>query len=132
VRAELASCQRYGRPLAIVTISLEPSVLANLRPRRQRELLRDVGNRIRNGVRLVDDVGRLDDGMFMLVLPCTEPAGAQIVANRISASVRSLLGVQDPMVSAEVLGSEKDLDAIRQLCGLPPAATETVQSRLAA
>ena len=87
-----------------------------------------MADHIRNDVRLVDDVGRLDDGRFVLVFPHTPKAGGEVAAARVRQGVRDLLGAKDESVEASVYGSEEDAGAIRALidsfgCDGPQAAS---------
>jgi GGDEF domain-containing protein len=66
---------------------------------------------------LVDDVARLHDGRFLLILPRTNKAGAQIAANRVVEGVRRLMGGANAgWVRADVFGAREDLGAIKDLC----------------
>jgi GGDEF domain-containing protein len=121
LRSMIGQHERYGESFSVVTLRLSASLTAALRPTRQRSLLRAVGTGIRNDVRLVDDVARLDDGRFLLVLPHTDRRGARVVAERVSAGVRRLLGAKEEAVATEVLGVEEDLAALQELCGFRPA-----------
>ena len=78
-------------------------------------------------MRLVDDVARLDDGRFLLVLPHTNKAGARIAADRVSQGVRRVLGEKGDSLRADVLGVEEDLCAIKDLCAataIPEVSSE--------
>lgn len=112
----LATCigrhVRYDMPLSVVFITLSPNLTVELRPSRERTIFRAVAERIRNDVRLVDDVGRLSDGRFMVILPHTTHDGAAIVAERLAMKVRDLLGARDESVTAEILAAPEDLDAM--------------------
>jgi GGDEF domain-containing protein len=108
----LASATRYGTRFSMATIELAPCLTSELRPSRQNSLVRTVADHIRNDVRLIDDVGRLDDGRFVLVLPHTPKDGGHIAAARVRAGVRDLLGAKDESVTATVYGSDEDADAI--------------------
>ena len=95
-------------------------------------MLRAVATQIRGDVRLVDDVARLDDGRFLLVLPYTDKAGARIAADRVSQGVRRVLGKKGDSVSADVLGADEDLSAIKDLCGAAPTPESSEEPRAAA
>ena len=78
-------------------------------------MMRAVATHIRDDVRLVDDVGRLDDGRFVLLFPQTPKAGGGVAAERVSETVRDLLGARDESVSTRVLGAPEDLTELQSL-----------------
>lgn len=124
----LAAADRYGAHFSMAIVTVDASVLAALRPARLRSTVRLVADHIRNDVRLVDDVGRLDDGRFVLVFPYTPKSGGEVAAARVRQGVRELLGAKDESVEAAVYGSDGDADAIRALidsfgCENPQAAS---------
>jgi GGDEF domain-containing protein len=121
----LASATRYSTRFSIAVIQLAPCLTAELRPSRHHSLIRSVAAHIRNDVRLIDDVGRLDDGRFVLVFPHTPKDGAQIAAARVRIGVRDVLGAKDDSVTVSVHGSDEDADAISALvASITPAADQ--------
>lgn len=111
----LASATRYGTRFSIAIVELAPSLMAELRPSRRQSLVRAVASHIRNDVRLIDDVGRLDDGRFVLVFPHTPKDGAQVAASRARTGVRDVLGAKDDSVTVAVYGSDEDAGTIGAL-----------------
>ena len=103
---------RYGEPFTLVIITMSASVTAELRPSRQRALVRSVANHVRGDTRMVDEVARLDDGRFLVLLPHTPKEGGVVVRDRLSAGVRQLLGVRDEAVSIVCLASAEDATAV--------------------
>jgi GGDEF domain-containing protein len=119
----LGSAERYGTAFSIVVVTLAPVLLGDLNPSRARTLVRSVANHIRNDVRMIDDVGRLDDGRFVMVLPHTPREGASIAGSRVRANVRDLIGAKDESVSTAVYSSADDVAAIKALAdSIRPAA----------
>jgi GGDEF domain-containing protein len=108
VCTELGKARRYGAHFSIVVFEVAPRLLEELRPVKRRSILRHVANYMRNDVRLVDDLGRIDDGRFVLILPHTPREGATVAADRVRSGVRDMLGAKDESVSAQVLCSEGD------------------------
>lgn len=115
-------CQRYGEPFCIVTVRLSPELSAGLRDSRQRALVRDVANHIRNDVRMVDEVSRLDDGRFLILLPHAPKEGGDIVRDRLAQGVSQVTGAAEGAVETANLSGVEDaaqIDAV--LAGIAPA-----------
>ncbi len=127
LKSGLGQFQRYETPFAIAILSLAPGLLADLRPSRQRTLLRSVASHIRHDVRLVDDVGYLGDGRFLIMLPHTPKHGAEIASDRIRTAVRDLVGAKDESVSVTPLGCPGDSAAI---CDLARSLDPDPESRV--
>lgn len=115
LEASLGMHARYKTPFSLVLITLAPALTSELKPSRRRSLLRAVANHIRNDVRLVDDVARLDDGTFVMLLPQTPKTGGEIAAGRVREGLRELLGARDESVVARVLGVPEDLTELNSL-----------------
>lgn len=106
---------RYGTVATVVLLTISPTLLGELRPTKQRKILRSVANLVRNDVRIVDEVGRLEDGRFLLILPHTPRDGGLVAADRVRQAVQDLLGAKPESVSAEILGAPEDLDRLQAL-----------------
>ncbi len=107
--------RRYGEAFSLVVVTISPSVMVGVRPSRQRTLTRLTADGIRADVRMVDEVARLDDGRFLVIMPHTPVEGGQVVAVRLGAILRRALGVRDEAVKIECLGLPGDdpkLDAL--------------------
>lgn len=121
----LGQFQRYQVPFSVAVISLAPGLVADLRPSRQRTLLRSTATHIRNHIRLVDDVGYLGDGRFLVILPQTSGSGAEVASDRIRRAVRDLFGAKDESVTATPLALPGDAAAICDLArSLDPETEE--------
>lgn len=121
----LGQFQRYQVPFSVAVISLAPGLVADLRPSRQRTLLRSTATHIRNDIRLVDDVGYLGDGRFLVILPQTSGSGAEVASDRIRRTVRDLFGAKDESVTATPLALPGDAAAICDLArSLDPETEE--------
>src|SRR5439155_24433903 len=66
LRTLVGRYERYGESFAIVTLAIGDASLTRPQSGAQRALLLAVAGRIRGGVRLVDDVARMDDGRFFI------------------------------------------------------------------
>lgn len=115
IDAALRRWERYQEPFSGVLISLSPALTEDLRPARQRSLVRGVANLMRTAVRMVDEVARLDDGRFLLLLPLTSADGAQTVATRVTSDVCRFLGARDEAVRAQVHGTPDGVAALEAL-----------------
>jgi GGDEF domain-containing protein len=111
----LGSFERYSAPFSVVVLRMAPAVASDLRARKTSSLVKAVANHLRNDVRMIDDVGHLDDGSFVLLLPHTPKAGAAVAAERVRIGVRDTVGAKDESVTAEVLGAAEDTEALRAL-----------------
>lgn len=108
---------RYGEEFSIVVVTLSPSLFAGLRPARQRTVVRAAADVLRTGVRLVDEVARLSDGRFVVLLPHTPRAGADVVASRVAAGLRKALGARDESVRVDTFSATGELAQIDGLLG---------------
>ncbi len=110
-----AKYRRYGEPFSVVVVTLSPSLLAGFKPSRQRTLVRGVADHIRSDIRMVDEVSRIDDGRFLVLLPHTPRDGGVVVADRLSANVRQALGSREESVSVKCLGVPDDEPSLNAL-----------------
>jgi GGDEF domain-containing protein len=117
--------RRYGEPFSVVLITLSPAITANIKPSKQRAIVRSVADGIRADIRMVDEVARLDDGRFLVMLPHTPLDGGKIVADRLAGLTRKALGSRDEAIRVECLAvpaNEPELDALINNIGEPSEA----------
>jgi GGDEF domain-containing protein len=107
--------ERYGAGFSLVLVSLERAITADLGPKRTRTLIRAVANQLRSDLRIVDEIARLEDGRFFVLLPHTPYDGGMVVASRLAAGIRDLLGAREESVSATCLSTAGDMLAIAAL-----------------
>jgi len=115
VRALETACGQYTRyetPCSVVTVAMDPHLTEELRPSRQRSLVRGVASYIRSDIRLVDEAGRLDDGRFIVILTHTPDSGAEVVANRLHKGICNALGAKEESLTIERLSAPEGIDAI--------------------
>ncbi len=128
----VATATRYGEPFSIALIDLSSVLATESKPKKIRSLVRAVANHIRNDLRLVDDLGRLSDGRFVLILHHTSKAGAVVAADRVSAGLREVIGSRGGTVATSVYGFETDLAAIQELlsslCAPVPAQAAAIST----
>lgn len=106
---------RYGEPFSLVVVTLSPALFAGVSPSRQRSLVRAVAKYLRDDIRMVDEVSRLDDGRFTVMLPHTPQDGGQVVNERLAAGVRKTLGARSESVTSVCLGAAEDTVALATL-----------------
>jgi len=106
---------RYDEPFSVVVMTISPAVFEGLRPSRHRAVVRGVADHIRADVRVVDEVSRLDDGRFIVLLPHTPKDGGEVAAARLKKGTVSVLGARAESLVLELLGASEDPDAIDAL-----------------
>lgn len=127
VARALGKFDRYSEEFSVVLVSLTGSLFAGMRPARQRSMVRAAADLIRNDVRLVDEVARLDDGRFLVLLPHTPRAGALVVGGRLHPALAHALGARAEAISVQVLGTPTDAQGIRALLEAIAPHTEDAQ-----
>ncbi len=126
LRSMVTQYVRFHKPFSVVVLTIPRFMQPKLDPATLRSL-RSVATCVREGVRLIDDAARLDDGRIVLVLPQTEKSGAHIAADRISKGVIQRLGSGGTELQVQVLGVVEDLDALRELCGATATGDERTE-----
>ena len=118
--------ERYGSVFSVVTIGIESK--PDERPKRAafgREL-RGVGLSIRDSIRAVDEVGRISDAAFGLILPNTNASGAVIASERLQKLTANCLRKQsrlaegrlskaDPEINVDIYEYPKDEESLKGL-----------------
>jgi GGDEF domain-containing protein len=113
--AAVERCRRYGEPFCIVTVALSPSLTSDLQDSGQRALVRGVADHIRNDVRMVDEVSRLDDGRFLVLLPHAPKDGGVVVQGRLARDVPQVVGARDGSVETRCLAGVEDATEVDAL-----------------
>jgi len=113
--AARARAIRYSEPFSVVVVGISRSVLAGMRPSRQRALVRGIADHIRADVRVVDEVSRLEDGRFVILLPHTPKTGGEVVAGRLTRGTAALLGSKPDSVSVKLMAMPGDESAVHAL-----------------
>jgi GGDEF domain-containing protein len=108
----VATFQRYNLTFSVLVISVDGRATIGMGASDAAGVLRTTAIRLRKGLRLVDEVGRLPWGAFAIILPQTGRAGAQIAADRLRSHLRETLGVDDAAITVRTLTASDDLDAI--------------------
>jgi hypothetical protein len=115
IEGAIGESERYDTVFSVLTVRIAPEVFGGMRSTRERSLVRTIAEHISGDIRLVDVLGRVEDGSFVLVLPHTPAEGATVVADRLRASVASLIGAQPGNVRTTALSAPADTGQIKQL-----------------
>ncbi|MCP5144121.1 MAG: HDOD domain-containing protein [Gammaproteobacteria bacterium] len=85
-----AAANRSGVPLSVLCLKLDDFTARSitLHVDARNEFWFQFGQKLLNDTRKTDVVGRLDDVTFVVLMPSTPLAGAEIVAERVLATVR--------------------------------------------
>lgn len=122
----LARSERYQEPYSVIVVRLETSVVGAQPPQKLRGTVRAIAAFLRDDVRLTDDVARLDDGRFLVMLPHTPGRSAPVVADRIRLGICHELGVKETCVSTTCLGTDEDTAALKEFAAsITPAVAQT-------
>lgn len=119
---------RYQEPFSVVLLSMSPSLFDGVSASRQRTMIRKLADHIRTSVRMVDEIARLDDGRFVVVLPHTPQVGGEIVAQRAVDGVRAALGSRDEAVRVKLLSAPERIADIDALIGLIAPSADQADS----
>lgn len=111
----IAAHERYQQQFTLALISLAPSVTADLGPQRVRNIVRSVSKHLRGDVRMVDEVARLDDGRFLVLLQNTPLEPGKTATARLTSGVRQLLGAREESVISRCLSPVTDAAALKAL-----------------
>ncbi|MDI6891639.1 MAG: diguanylate cyclase [Actinomycetota bacterium] len=113
--------ERYKNPFSVLIIEMDDRVLQALRKNHYKKRMREIGAIIRSDVRLVDEVGRLGEDEFGLILPNTETPGASIAGKRLEKEVHRYLQKYGDFpidaVKITVLGYPEDKEDLEKLMG---------------
>ena len=111
----LSMFSRYDHVFTVILVRVAPSVTADLGPQKVRTIVRGVAGYLRGDLRMIDEVARLDDGRFFVLLPNTPGQGGAIVAARVVVGIRELLGARDESVTVKSFNPIDDLPALTAL-----------------
>lgn len=119
---ESARARRYQTLYSLVLLDLPAAPFTRLKPRERRNMLRDLGRLLGEGVRNVDHVVHARDGeahRFAVVLPETAHEGAEVFRGRFGERISHYLGERgvavDGGLEARALTVPGDDDAVVDL-----------------
>ena len=103
----LARARRYRHSVTIVSIRFGEGAPSN-------DEARKLGETIVGCVRGVDDLGRVDERHYVLVLPHTELAGGQVVAKRVISTLEPFIGAPLALGIAQAGPEERGSAAVQR------------------
>ncbi len=106
---------RYHEAASVVLVAISPAVFADVRPTRQRALVRAVAGSIRADVRTVDEVARLVDGRFAVLMPYTDAQGGEVVRGRLHTTVTRSLECRPEAITTRLLSLPAQADEFDDL-----------------
>ncbi len=111
----LAGFERYERPFSLVFITLKNESDSSSHARHTNRL----AGIIRSNVRIMDEVGCLDDGRFCLILPDTNGKGAKLVLKRLTGAYGKVPRLSNAAVdfSGDILTMPEDIAQIEKIAG---------------
>ncbi|MHB1450229.1 MAG: hypothetical protein ACYCXR_00150 [Coriobacteriia bacterium] len=115
IACALGKHHRYETPCAVLSLTISPAVWSDLRVRQMDSLMRRVASRLRNDIRMVDDVAYHDNGGFIIILPETTAHSANVVVKRLRAGVIDIAGCGMDEITARVLtcgADDAELEAL--------------------
>ncbi len=113
--------ERYQHFFSVATLKIESRAFDDLKAARIRRKLRAIGLSIRNDIRAVDEVGRINQNEFGLIFPNTDVSGATAVGERLQKLVENHLrmkrhSIEDEVkIKVEILGYPEDEERIEKL-----------------
>jgi GGDEF domain-containing protein len=122
VRTAVVSFRRYGAPFSVIIVEVDGSVTSGLRAGKTDSVVRAIATYLRSELRLVDDIGRLRNGSFLVLLPQTGHVEAEGVSARLASGLRDSIGIADGAIRTHVFGSLDDLAEIEALASEAAAA----------
>jgi len=99
---------RYGESFSVIVITQSPALVSGLSPKRQRTLVREIAGHLRGDLRMVDEVARLDDGRFLVILPRASLEDGLAVAGRLTEAVRQMMDTDQDGVSSRCFSAAED------------------------
>ncbi len=114
VSLEVQKFERYNTISSIVLIKLDPETMQIFYDEPKTPGIKYIADGIVGNVRLVDEVGRVNDNTFGVILPFTPKDGAGIVAKRLQSITTSRVGY-DESVTYDILSLPANKDEFDQL-----------------
>lgn len=133
---EIAKARRYNRPLSMLMIGPDAlgSITAAHGPGAGDTMLKAMTETLFDGTRITDLVGRVGGNEFAVLLPETDPAGAELLAERLRQRIGELaVPLKNVMVSSTVsigvAAAEKNANFLGPVFARADAALYEAQMR---
>jgi hypothetical protein len=114
VNLEAKKFERYKTISSILIIKLDKTTMAAYMQEPKTPGMKYIADGLVGNVRLVDEVGRIEQNSFGVILPFTPRAGAEIVAKRLSSIATSRVGY-DNAVECEILSLPADKEKFDEM-----------------
>lgn len=129
VSKAIGQYDRYKRPFTILTIEFSETAVGQQPPQVEKRLC-DIGMAIRNNLRLLDEVGRIGERRFAVLLTDTPLAGGEIVRKRMLEALSRLTKSFGHEIPVEILAQFELFsypeDSERIVSEFPPAVAAFV------
>jgi len=112
INAAISETNRYNTTFSLILIDPATGSADESATALTNDRIQLLGEYLRKDVRVVDKVGRTDDGIFVLILPHTPFDGAKCIASRIEDSMKDLLGGAKDKTSVTVMSAPAQLGEI--------------------
>lgn len=116
VNLEAKKFERYKTISSILMIKLDSTVMTEYMAEPKTPGMKYIADGLVGNVRLVDEVGRVNQNEFGVILPFTPREGAEVVAKRLLAISTSRVGYDDS-VAYEILSLPADKEGFDKLAG---------------
>jgi GGDEF domain-containing protein len=124
LQTAIASFHRYGVGFSVIVLTVRDRSLAGRLSITDEAQIHAIATRMRGELRLVDEIGRLPRGAFVVIMPNTKLAGAGIVAARLEGVLRDSLGIPEGDFETRALSTLDDIHAIEELAEESVAAAQ--------
>lgn len=89
LETHLSLSRRYGNPLSVLRLSVQCPEMSN-----SGELLRGIGQSLKDQLRWADQIGMLDESTFLIVLPETSLNDAKELANNLASNRAAIIAAK--------------------------------------
>jgi len=111
VDSEVKKFERYGTISSVVSFAINPETMDIYLHEPKSPGIKYIADGVVGNVRLVDEVGTIDQNTFGVILPFTPREGAAVVAKRLQSTITSRVGY-DESVSFDILSLPDDKEKI--------------------
>jgi len=112
INAAIGETNRYDTVFSLILIDSRSKGINEPTMALDNDKIKLIGEYLRKDIRVVDKVGRTNEGAFVLILPHTPMEGAKTIATRLESGIQELLGGAKEKVSTTVMSAPAQLDEI--------------------